>query len=205
MNFKTVAIAALGAVSLSLTNAAVDSFTNSVSAQGFPGETTCGVNPSVATYETRNFWIYICREGQGYRYIGINKTTRQSLSRPAQPTQRSGNGYRVVNGDFTYIIDNRDLLVLQGDLLFSREPVLDVWYAPVTSPSQTGVLTASDPNAQINLRENPSSSSRSLGYGLVGDRVVILSQTRGTDGYWWYRVQFPQSRAVGWIRSDLIR
>jgi hypothetical protein len=202
MNFKTIAIAALGAMSLSVTNAAVDSFTTPVLAQGFPGETTCGINPAVATYETRNFWIYICREGQGYRYIGVNKTTRQSLSRSAQ---RSGNGYRAVNGDFTYIIDEQDLLVLQGDLLFSREPVTDVWYAPVANPSREGMLTARDANAQINLRENPSPTARSLGYGLVGDRVTILSQSRGSDNYLWYRVQFPRSRAVGWIRGDFVR
>ncbi|MBD2016078.1 SH3 domain-containing protein [Microcoleus sp. FACHB-53] len=53
--------------------------------------------------------------------------------------------------------------------------------------SSEAVLTASDPDSQIALRANPSESSKSLGYGLVGDRVQVIEQTT-TDDYTWYKV-----------------
>lgn len=71
--------------------------------------------------------------------------------------------------------------------------------------AQDGLLRANDPQAQINLRESPDPNSRSLGYGLVGDRVEILEQVPGSDGYTWYRVQFHRSKAAGWIRNDFVQ
>jgi hypothetical protein len=68
-----------------------------------------------------------------------------------------------------------------------------------------GILRANNPQAQINLREAPDPNSRRLGYGLVGDRVEILEQVPGADGYTWYQVRFYQSGAVGWIRNDFVR
>ncbi|OLP17809.1 hypothetical protein BST81_12115 [Leptolyngbya sp. 'hensonii'] len=68
-----------------------------------------------------------------------------------------------------------------------------------------GILKADDPKAQINLRESASTSSRSLGYGLVGDRVTTLDQVKGTDGYVWYKVKFPKSGSVGWVRGDFVQ
>lgn len=69
--------------------------------------------------------------------------------------------------------------------------------------SSEAVLTASDPDSQITLRVNPSESSKSLGYGLVGDRVQVIEQTT-TDDYTWYKMRFPRSGAVGWIRGDFV-
>jgi uncharacterized protein YgiM (DUF1202 family) len=74
----------------------------------------------------------------------------------------------------------------------------------VSALAQPAVLRANNPNARINLRAEPSATSRYLGYGLVGDRVEVLSQTRSWDGYTWYRVRFDNSRAEGWIRGDLV-
>lgn len=65
-------------------------------------------------------------------------------------------------------------------------------------------LTAQNPDSQINLRAAATTASAIRGYGLVGDRVSILDQTRGYDGYTWYNVRFPSSRAEGWIRGDLV-
>ncbi len=69
--------------------------------------------------------------------------------------------------------------------------------------SSEAVLTASDPDSQITLRANPSESSKSFGYGLVGDRVQVIEQTT-TDDYTWYKMRFPRSGAVGWIRGDFV-
>lgn len=72
-------------------------------------------------------------------------------------------------------------------------------------------LTASDRNARITLRSGPSTSTRSLGYGLVNDFVYLITNSPpeldyavDQDGYSWYRVEFPESRAKGWIRSDFL-
>jgi hypothetical protein len=72
-----------------------------------------------------------------------------------------------------------------------------------TVTSSEAVLTASDPDSQITLRANPSESSKSLGYGLVGDHVQVIEQTT-TDDYTWHKVRFPRSGAVGWIRGDFV-
>ena len=45
----------------------------------------------------------------------------------------------------------------------------------------------------------------SLSIAPVGDRVMVLESTKGDDGYIWYYVQFPESKAEGWIRGDLVQ
>lgn len=74
------------------------------------------------------------------------------------------------------------------------------------------VLAARDPNSHITLRSGPGTNYRNLGYGLVGDRVYVLTDQPpeldyaiDRDGYGWYRVGFPNSGADGWIREDLLR
>jgi uncharacterized protein YgiM (DUF1202 family) len=74
------------------------------------------------------------------------------------------------------------------------------------------ILTAVDSNSHINLRSGPGTNYRSLGYGLVGDRVYLLTNIppeldshQDAQGYFWYRVGFPNSGAKGWIREDLMK
>ncbi len=73
-----------------------------------------------------------------------------------------------------------------------------------SSSSCEAQLTAQNPSSLVNLRAEPTIASTLRGYGLVGDRVSVLDQTQGFDGYTWYNVQFPRSRAIGWIRGDLL-
>jgi hypothetical protein len=89
----------------------------------------------------------------------------------------------------------------------SPEPQAKSVVAKTTSSDSVAfdeaTLTASDSNSQINLRDTPSETGKRLGYGLVGDRVEVLKQTT-FDSYTWYRVRFPSSGAVGWIRGDFV-
>ncbi|MEP0929716.1 MULTISPECIES: SH3 domain-containing protein [Cyanophyceae] len=71
------------------------------------------------------------------------------------------------------------------------------------NPPQAAQLIASQPGSQINLRSQPTSSSDSKGYGLVGDPVMLLRSTKASDGTWYF-VKFDQSGAEGWIRGDFI-
>ncbi len=73
-------------------------------------------------------------------------------------------------------------------------------------------LTANEPNSRITLRSGAGSNYRSLGYGLVGDRVQVLTLSppeldyqEDSQGSLWYRVGFPRSGAKGWIRQDFLR
>ena len=69
-------------------------------------------------------------------------------------------------------------------------------------------LTARNPNSRINVRSQPTINSSSPSYGLPGDKVKVIQcvkdqDTRGSDLNW-CKVQFVQSKAIGWIRSDFI-
>lgn len=73
-------------------------------------------------------------------------------------------------------------------------------------------LTASEPNSRITLRSGPELNYKSLGYGIVGDRVQVLTLSppevdyeKDRQGNGWYRVGFPRSGAKGWIREDFLR
>jgi hypothetical protein len=69
-------------------------------------------------------------------------------------------------------------------------------------------LKASSANNRINVRSQPTINSSSPSYGLPGDKVKVIQcvqdkDTRGSDLNW-CKVQFVQSKAIGWIRSDFI-
>jgi hypothetical protein len=79
---------------------------------------------------------------------------------------------------------------------------------PSQSASRMAVLAAHDRGSQINLRTSPTINSRAHGYGLAGDLVAILECQQDTDtpgsDLNWCKVQFHESGAIGWIRSDFI-
>ncbi len=72
-------------------------------------------------------------------------------------------------------------------------------------------LTARDPRSQINVRTGAGTGYPAPSYGPVGDQVQIM---RGSvdgfvistdhNGARWFKVRFPKSRVVGWVRCDLI-
>ena len=88
--------------------------------------------------------------------------------------------------------------------------------APALSQSRTScelTLTARDRNAEINIREGAGLNFRIKHIGIVGDRVIILkgnsdlglATQKDDEGYVWYKVQFPESQAIGWVRKDFTR
>ena len=71
-------------------------------------------------------------------------------------------------------------------------------------PEHYGYLMSSDADSPINIRDGASVKSRARHIAYRGDLVDILGCTEDTDVYAWYKVRFPKSRAVGWVRSDFI-
>lgn len=79
---------------------------------------------------------------------------------------------------------------------------------PTTSPPRSegggyGTLTAEDTSIPINVRDRAGMDSSVQDVGYAGDRVRILSEAQGDDGYTWYNVRF-ESGVVGWVRGDLV-
>ena len=75
---------------------------------------------------------------------------------------------------------------------------------PERAAERMATLTAADPAAQINVRSRPSQASEPLGYGRVGESV-LLGRTAADDvGHTWYFVTFQNNATVGWVRSDLL-
>ncbi len=65
-------------------------------------------------------------------------------------------------------------------------------------------LTARYADSEINVRSAPTTQAAVPRVGRVGDRVEVLDQTRGRDGYTWYLVKSSQNRYQGWIRGDFV-
>ncbi|MGF1461345.1 MAG: SH3 domain-containing protein [Leptolyngbyaceae cyanobacterium] len=73
---------------------------------------------------------------------------------------------------------------------------------------RVGTLYAHDRGSQINVRSEPTIYSYAQSYGLAGDQIEILQCVQDTDtassDLNWCEVQFLESGAVGWVRSDFI-
>jgi hypothetical protein len=65
-----------------------------------------------------------------------------------------------------------------------------------------GTLHSND--GKINLRTSPGTVNKAIGYGINGDRVQVLDSGQDGGGYYWYKVNFPKSGAVGWVAAQLI-
>lgn len=88
----------------------------------------------------------------------------------------------------------------QPDSASATLPQFDV---TALSP-QSARLTSRDPDAQINVRSQPTTKSSAPSYGLPDDPVTLLKKAQGDDGYTWYYVKFDGSNTEGWIRGDFI-
>lgn len=132
----------------------------------------------------------------------------------SQPTTRSDSPHYGVTGDRVTV--TREMEGSDGALwLYVRFPsgaegwVQEEQTREVNQPPQTAEFPRSaqiigqTPGSRVNLRSTPSTSANSPSYGLVGDQVVALQQSRGDDGKLWYFVEFP-SKATGWVREDFI-
>lgn len=76
--------------------------------------------------------------------------------------------------------------------------------AEISQFPREGRLLGETIGSRVNIRSAPSTTASTPSYGLVGDRVVVLEQTLGEDDRTWYFVEFPASKARGWVREDFV-
>ncbi|MBF2084952.1 DUF2927 domain-containing protein [Thermoleptolyngbya sp. C42_A2020_037] len=69
---------------------------------------------------------------------------------------------------------------------------------------RSGMLSARDPQALINIRVSPGVQSRLVFTGTPNTPVMILQEAPGGDGFTWYQVRLGNG-VEGWVRGDLVR
>ena len=77
-------------------------------------------------------------------------------------------------------------------------------YNPPAKYYIRGGLFAYSPNLQINVRSGPGTHYYARHYGLPGDRVTLMNEAIGNDGYRWWYLKFNESGARGWVRADFV-
>jgi len=79
---------------------------------------------------------------------------------------------------------------------------------PLTSNAGRFANLTASAGSRINVRSQPTINSSSPHYGVTGDRVKVLRCVQDTDTPGselnWCNIQFVQSQATGWVRSDFI-
>jgi len=166
--------------------------------------------------------------GEDYSYLSSNCTFSQRQGYISIQLQSNGVSYEfapMANAASGNFIDQHGQAVYRQSGLGSAGTIFEfvdgshLWvywdestFSPVTqgigSSPRVATLMAHSRGSQINLRSQPTVRSRALGYGLAGDRVQIYlcqpdTDTPGSDLNW-CNVQFVESGANGWIRSDFI-
>lgn len=72
------------------------------------------------------------------------------------------------------------------------------------SLNQPSMLVA-PPSFKINVYPQPGIEKQRVGYGLGGDRVIVLEQVGSNEGFIWKHVQFTNSSKLkGWIREEFV-
>ncbi|MEB3359437.1 MAG: SH3 domain-containing protein [Synechococcales bacterium] len=166
-----------------------------------PGEDYAYLS-SNCTFSQRQGYIGIQLQSNGARYEFSPFSTQ-----PGNFTDQSGNVvYRQSGlGDAGQIFRLAD-----GSALYVYWDTSSSYGSPPAQASgqRIGTLVAHERGSQINLRSASTVQSRAIGYGLGGDRVNILECVQDTDSPGsdlnWCQVQFLESGATGWVRSDFI-
>lgn len=167
-----------------------------------PGEDYAFLS-SVCTFSSRQGYVGIQLQANGARY----EFSPIPNSDPGNFTDQSGNRvYRQSGlGDAGQIFRLGD-----GSALYVYwDTGSSYGSAPAQGSGQRiGTLVAHDRGSQVNLRSQATQNSRAVGYGIAGDRVNILECVQDRDtansDLNWCRVQFQESGATGWVRSDFI-
>jgi hypothetical protein len=196
---------------------AIASFGITVTAKADTVDARCDVYPK-GSDRAKSSGACTFSQRQGYVGIQLQNGKRYDLS----PVGSNPGNYRDQNGGAAY---RQSGLGDKGQIYrLATESIYVYWDAAPygqNSGNQTGggsttpvatrgisTLKASNSNARINVRSQPTINSGSPHYGVPGDKVKVIQcvkdrDRRGSDLNW-CKVQFVNSKAIGWIRSDFI-
>jgi hypothetical protein len=207
LNRALTAVAGLGMV--------ISSVGFAVTAKADTAQARCDVYPKGQDKATSS-GLCTFSQRQGYVSIQLKNGTRYELT----PTGSQPGNYVDQNGKAAY---RQAGLGDKGQIYrLATQSIYVYWNTGSSSPSSmssssTGssvaargvsTLTASAPSDRVNVRSQPTINSSSPHYGLPGDKVTVIrcvqdQDTAGSDLNW-CNVQFVQSKATGWVRSDFI-
>ncbi|HEY9632089.1 MAG TPA: hypothetical protein V6D14_01700 [Coleofasciculaceae cyanobacterium] len=84
----------------------------------------CPKAQPVESYETKNFWVYICKGQDGSLfYQGVNKSNEELIN-VSDVTYEGDDNYTAKNGNTTYQVSPNALLVYQDDKLILEQPMI---------------------------------------------------------------------------------
>ncbi|MDJ1183356.1 hypothetical protein [Roseofilum casamattae] len=80
--------------------------------------------------ETQNFWVNICGGDAPYTYVGVDKSTGDSIRLNLHGYEPDGSFFEAWNGNYSYIISFGDrgdhyLVVSQGDTTILEERLIN--------------------------------------------------------------------------------
>lgn len=201
---------------LSLFLATIASASFAVSAKADTVNVRCDVYPKG---EDRATSSGPCTFSQRQGVVGIELQNGKRYD--LRPTGSQSGNYRDQNGRAAY---RQAGLGDQGQIYRLATESIFVYWDPAPYNQQTNNPSTNQPaliaqrgistlrtnssGSRINVRSQPTVNSSSTQYGLSGDKVRVIEcvedrDTRGSDLNW-CKVQFVQSKAIGWIRSDFI-
>lgn len=199
MNLKTLTIATITALAPFGFGLAAKADTVSAHCDLYaPGDAYAYLSTS-CTFSQRQGHIGIQLQSNGVRYEfdpagSSNRYIDQHGETVYQQVSDVGQSFEFVDGTELYVY-------WDTSSSYGSEPVQSYG-------QRVGTLYAYDRGSQINVRSEPSIYSYAHSYGLAGDRVEILQCVQDTDtpgsDLNWCEVQFLESGAIGWIRSDFI-
>ncbi|MEC4982917.1 MAG: hypothetical protein SAJ37_07710 [Oscillatoria sp. PMC 1068.18] len=144
------------------------------------GATVCGNNilPEIS-FETANFWIYICQVNGRLVYLGQQKNSGNLIRLPA--SRRPDNTYTATNRSNSYFINTNRLEIYQNGRRIVSEPVQRSYTPsygnnPSLNPASSVAINACQNRALIAFNTNPSDleiiqvSSERNGVGTVSLR-----------------------------------
>lgn len=164
-----------------------------------PGDAYAYLSSS-CTFSQRQGYISVQFQSNGVRYEfeplndQFDEYTDQYGNVVYQRISGVGQSFQFPDGSELYVYWN-------DNSAYNSDPVQEYG-------QRVGTLYAHDRGSQINVRSEPTIYSYAHSYGLAGDRVEILqcvldNDVPGSDLNW-CEVQFLESGAIGWIRSDFI-
>ena len=99
---------------------------------------------------------------------------------------------REVRWQLGYVMGTALLTIVIVLAVFSRMTV-------ISHAETEGTVIA----VSANIRQSADAGSEAVGSAMQGDKISIISQTTGADGYTWYRV-YVNATTIGYIRADLV-